>query len=268
MSQFDPARLKEFTDRFEDQLEPDRPGAKGWATFSKGLAGVNPSIISPEAGRETFTRSEVFRLGSTANDEDMLLAKCAAILSWGGMSMAKDNDKKGLHQRFFEQANNGWLAIAKKIQHGCLDRESAYDEFRKLRAEKNMHGVGPAYFTKLIYFLMPQANSPKPGGYIMDQWAGRSVNYLLGRRVVHMNYSMSWNRDSGKPSSTFTVSDLNTGADYERFCAAVDALLEEVRTPPGIEEHPKANWIDAALVGKGKPNPSRWRSFLLENPLA
>ena len=54
-----------------------------------------------------------------------------------------------------------------------LCRVGAYKQFHRLVNEKKLTHMGPAYFTKLIYFL-----GSKQNGYIMDQWTARSMNLL------------------------------------------------------------------------------------------
>jgi hypothetical protein len=72
-------------------------------------------------------------------------------------------------------------------------------------------GMGPAYFTKLIHFLGPA------DGYILDQWTARSTNLLFGPLVYLKPVHRGWH-----------VDDRNTSAHYERYCAQVEWLAEQI----------------------------------------
>ena len=119
-----------------------------------------------------------------------------------------------------------------------------------------MKGAGPAYFTKLIYFLAPRDGGELRNGYIMDQWAGCSVNLLTNCETVLMNVAKTWSRRKVLPvaSYTFTVSDANTGANYEAFCSVVDRLKELFSID--VDE------VDRALVSTGGKNPETWRTYV------
>lgn len=171
-------------------------------------------------------------------------------MAWGGMNMR-------FHHRFFELAEAGWLEVAKRVRKGSLCREAAYDAFADLRHDKKLYGVGPAYFTKLIYFLCPRDLGNVKQGYIMDQWAGCSVNLLLDEDVVRMDVMRVWKRGHPKPDYTFTVSDANTGKQYEAFCAAVDELGAMLGLCP--------DRIDRAMLANGGKKKSHWRRYVIDN---
>lgn len=65
------------------------------------------------------------------------------------------------------------------LRTGGLSRCEAYRLFLGTGA---IPGIGPAFFTKLIYFF-----SPTPDFYILDQWTAKSVNLLTGNWVVKMS---------------------------------------------------------------------------------
>ena len=151
-----------------------------------------------------------------------------------------------------------WLKVAQRIREGKLARGEAYERFRALRKEGRLKGMGPAYFTKLIYFLTPRRSRQCKPPYIMDRWAGSSVNLLTGSNTVLLDGERTWKDLKGKldVSYGFTVSDANTDDDYEAFCTAVDRLAADV----GL----CADQVDCALFSKGEDGPVRgagtWRS--------
>ncbi|WP_146101812.1 8-oxoguanine DNA glycosylase OGG fold protein [Rhodopila globiformis] len=74
-------------------------------------------------------------------------ANCISILAWGGM---RDSNRDHL----FGKRDEGWLDVAESVRAGKLTRAKAFDEFSILRRNGGaMLGMGPAYFTKLIYFF-------------------------------------------------------------------------------------------------------------------
>lgn len=238
------AGLAEFKRSLSDSLGVDDVGGKTWQVFGQGLKGVDLARL-PDG---QVKRSEVFALAADSGTNTATV--CAAAMAWGGMNMR-------FHHKFFALAGEGWLKVAEGIRAGNLHRKVAYDAFSDLRHEDKLYGVGPAYFTKLIYFLTPRDREDVAHGYIMDQWAGCSINLLLDDEVVLMNVTRSWQRDAVKPQHTFTVSDANTGENYEVFCAAVD----ELRGMVGL----CADAADRAMLANGGKKKSDWRQYVIDH---
>ena len=189
------------------------------------------------------------------------LELCVAILAWGGMHGSNRN-------HLFSRPVENWLNIAECVRNGHLTRSEAFDAFAALaRLKPNDNGaivgMGPAYFTKLIYFLMPRNNPSNPIGpigYIMDQWLGCSVNLLAGNEIVKMDHAIKWEmkRNNHTRSIQSTVSNFNSGKDYEAFCG----VIEDIANKMG------AGWtsdsVEMALMSRGKPNRGPWRSYVMD----
>lgn len=86
------------------------------------------------------------------------------ILAWGEMSVK--------NARHALPAWEQWKRPCMDLIRG-LSATDAYDQFYRLQHDRAMKGIGPAYYTKLIYFL------GNGDGLIMDQWTGRSMNLLF-----------------------------------------------------------------------------------------
>ena len=129
---------------------------------------------------EMRIREDVFAF---VRDETDIGAICDKIFEWGGIH--GENQK-----RLKQQDDKTWLELAGYIKAGKRDRVTAFQEFHRLRAEGNLKGIGPAYFTKLIYFLMPETPD-MPRGYIMDQWVGCAINILTQKDIVLMDSGYS-----------------------------------------------------------------------------
>lgn len=236
--------LETFGDILLDGLGPDDLGGKSGQSFGQKLKGVVATRL-PE-GR--IKRSKVFALAADASVNTITI--CAAAMAWGGMNERYSG-------KFFDLADQGWLAVAEMVRSGQLSRQDAYTEFSKLREADKLYGVGPAYFTKLIYFLTPRDGSQKANPFIMDQWAGCSINLFVNRELVKMDVTRSWGKGKQEPKLSYRVADANTSSHYEAFCAEADALCNHF----GLS----ADEMDRALVANGGQKKSSWRKYVIKN---
>lgn len=150
-----------------------------------------------------------------------------------------------------------WLEIAQAIRDGRFHRGEAYDAFAILRTQGDLPGMGPAYFTKLIFFLMPRERSKAPAGYIMDQWTACSVNLLLNDpSAIRTDAMYSW-AGPEKLGSQYVVSDHNGADQYERFCQGIEALAADLRLSPEATE--------LLLLSEGGRNPHPWRGYIKQH---
>lgn len=234
--------LAAFKRSGKDGLHPDDAGGKKGQSFGQGLQG----IAFERLPTDQVKRSQVFDLVADPMIDSATV--CAAVMAWGGMNQR-------FSARFFSIRGAGWLDVADRIRAGKLDRNAAYAEFAQLRRGKKLFGLGPAYFTKIIYFLTPRSNSQSDHPYIMDQWAGCSINLLLSKELVKMNVTRQWKPDKDIPDFTYQVSEANTGAEYEAFCATVDALRAECGLTP--------DQVDRAMVANGGRKKSSWRQYVI-----
>lgn len=187
-------------------------------------------------------RDALFRLA--ADDRQDTLTICAVIMAWGGMHVC--------HGKGLFRAGAKWRGVAEEVRFGGISRAKAYSLFHALRVKGALPGMGPAFFTKLVFFL--RGKDIFDFGYIMDQWTGCSLNVLTGDpNTVLMNAIYTWTR-SMTIRSDFQVSDENGVDRYERFCAAIDRIADEISLPP----------IDAELLlmsqGRGR---GVWRQHVI-----
>jgi len=121
------------------------------------------------------------------------------------------------------------------IRAGGLTRCAAYNLFLGVG---NVPGLGPSYWTKLLYFF-----SPNDGFYIMDQWTGKSIDFLTGTRVVRMNGN--------------AVSTQNRCGNYQAYCEEVDAIANQL----GV----RGDQAEEMLMSKGGSKPWPWRDHVRVN---
>lgn len=212
-----------------------------WFDLVKGKTGS--LVILPDV--EKLNRAVLDKhVGDGKTD---ILPLCIMILAWGDMKLPN-----GRH--LFGQEDEEWLAIADQLRQGKLSRSQGYAKFAALRKGR-LPGMGPAYFTKLLHFLLPEGRK----GYIMDQWLGCSVNLLLQRDLVRMDETRKWKSKKGRIDLEISswVSDVNTDAVYEDFCLFIEALAEQMG----------AGWTPAktefALMSEGH-GKGVWRRYVVE----
>lgn len=228
-----------------------RWGARDPNALAKAVGVSNygqiPAALQNGAPRQTY--GEVLAFVS-AEDTPIELA-AVSIFAWGGM-------RRPHAISAFGNSREGWLQVCSRIKAGNLDRYAAYKDFLKLRANKSadrkLRGVGPAYWTKLIHFLMPRASGGRPPGYILDQWAGASINLIFGN-VVKMDRSsgLVWKKSSPCPvlKHSASVSELTTSADYENFCIRLECIAQKLGC--------STTEIDCAFMSLGQGD---WRDYL------
>lgn len=146
-------------------------------------------------------RSEVKEI--CHSDDNNVLVGYLCVMAWGAQG-AGPGGKKAVASSW--QARESIAAILNKIRNSSLTRAQAYNLF----LENKIPGLGPAYFTKLIYFFLKN----QPIGYIMDQWTAKSVNLLTGCNVVLMGGNSPSNR--------------NKAENYELFCEVIDSLAKKL----------------------------------------
>ena len=249
--------LAEFEACLDERLDPDDRGQKPYRPFVNGLSAVAASLEVDPVLLEIDTaklpsgrvkRSEVLALA--ADREVTVATACVAAMAWGGMHLGNWNT-------LCRTSDGKWLEVAQCIRDGKLTRAEAYERLGALRAQGTLKGMGPAFFTKLIYFLAPR-ESERKSAYIMDQWVGSSVNLLTSSELVLFDVTRKWKsvaKGQPEPSRDFTASDENTVDRYEAFCSVLDQL--SYRFGLGVDQ------IDRALSSGGGTNSARWRKHVV-----
>ena len=238
-----------FRESLDDCLNPDDEGRKTGAVFRNALSKEDAAKVPIWKPTWKPRRSEIFALAAANCRSVKIEGVCAAAMAWGGMHLR--------HWRLlWEKSDGKWLDVAQCIRDGKLNRAEAYEELDRLRKGNELPGMGPAFFTKLIYFLTRGNDREGKPAYIMDRWAASSVNLLTGSNRVLLDGTWMWKRpkDGLDVSYSFTVSDANTGDDYEAFCTAVDRLAADLCLC--------VDQVDCALFSEGEDGPETWRKYV------
>ena len=164
------------------------------------------------------------------------------IFAWGGMRI--DHARKAL------PCIENYQEICQGLLSGQLTSVEAYKEFFVADHSKELEGMGPAYYTKLIYFLGDQT------GLILDQWTGRSINTLCEDPVVNLD------NISGRK----IVSKSNGPKHYAKYLEVVERLRIELnlQTLPETEEliFSCSDQKGENRLGEYHPVCSAWRKYV------
>lgn len=186
-------------------------------------------------------REDIYQMVTSRNIETITCV--ATILAWGGMQ--RPNGSSALSTVSY------WLPVCDEIRSGKLSRIEGYEKLMSIRIKNQMIGMGPAFFTKLIFFLM---HGQKNQGYIMDQWTGASVNLLSESELVKLK------KQKNKKKNTYSeiVDDKNTAKDYENFCSYVEYLAEKLKQNPVS--------VELAMFSEGR-GKGTWRNYVVASRL-
>ena len=210
-----------------------------WARELDAVPNANTLPIAP------INRQEVQNVCGNPNTNVLYAYVCA--MAWGGQN-----------NRFANLGNPGHKTLAWKhrqliaqkleaLRNGGLNHSQAYDLFS---GENSVPGLGPAFFTKLIYFFSPRPPEGSTGFYIMDQWTAKSVNFLTQQWVVQL--ARTRNTSPGQN---------NRCGNYEAFCREVEhiAAALELNGPNAGDQ------VEQRLMSKGGHHPQPWRYHVRTN---
>ena len=212
----------------------------GWAGSNprKWVAHLSPGIIELNSFPDKrLVRQDIFDIANCRKTDDLYLA--INIAAWGGM-------KRDHGHRLFDEWPV-WGGIMAAMRDGRLTRQQAYKAFSKLRVSGALPGMGPAYYTKMIFFALEKRDA-----FIMDQWTARSANLLLGRKLVNTLRTGA----SGRDPAPQWVSDKNTSEVYEEFCRFIYELADQCSLEGGEAS------VEEALFSTGRGR-GRWRNYVI-----
>lgn len=192
-----------------------------------------------------LTRSSLRALW--ANSTVSVEACFLSTMAWGGM-------QRGNGRRAWAARAN-WLPLCQAVRAGRHSRATGYAAFSALRASGRLPGMGPAYFTKVLFFADPKADA-----YILDQWTTRSIHLLTAQGqcpAVRKDYATAKKVALfGAPTKLrLIVGDSVSVSDYLDYCSRVEDLG---RT---LSMHPHA--VEERLFSSGGKNPHPWRAYVM-----
>lgn len=209
-------------------------GLDPWAWANNIDAGLGNRLGIPQ-GSMTRAQVRAFCRNLANSDEACFIV----VAAWGGMR--RNNG------RATWLARNNWLPVLHDIRNMNTSRENSYRAFFDLRANNQLPGMGPAYFTKLLFF-----SNVNPDAYIMDQWTGKSMNLLC--RSIGLRHCIPHMTPDG------LVSDNNTPANYESFNRCIEVLATQLGIP--AEECEQRLFSNGANGGQ---QLGIWRQYVQQN---
>lgn len=204
-----------------------------WAT-DLALDGIPNAENLPQ---NALSREQLRTICLDANQDPLFGYVCT--MAWGGQNAGPTGKRNARNAWESRQVIRNMLMA---LRAGQMDRNAAY----RLFCENNIEGLGPSFFTKLLFFF-----SPTPDFYIMDQWTAKSVNLLTGKRIVKLYGATQ--RVSPHPS--------NTPDNYAVFCAVIDALGRYINLP--------GDKVEEKLFSKGRIRRGNgvgmWREYVINH---
>lgn len=231
---FHPEHLSAFKGINEETHWVASRKARSWAVSVGADAAISAALPDERVDRSY--------LKEICADEAYSVEQCfLAIMAWGGM-------KVGHGERAW-QVRKHWTEIVETLRAGRLSRREAYDRFHQFRQANPRCGIGPAYYTKLIFFA-----DPRHDGYIMDQWTSLSINLLT---AVGADFKIDMASGAIRGRRYDRVTERNTADIYEQFCLAIDKLAGEIGlSPEAVEER---------LFSSGGRHAGAWRTYVKAN---
>ena len=200
----------------------------------------SPYLVSGNLSVNKVSRAELFAMVKDPNVDT--LSCCVSILAWGGMNRKYGSNTLSMYA--------SWIQVAEDVRNGLLDRGQAYEKFATLREQSLTPGMGPAYFTKLIFFLLPTS---LPRGFIMDQWTSASVNLLFDRKVIETQIQKTRQKND-KVKLGEIVSDKNTKENYIKFCEGIELIATDLMKDSAC--------IEEMMFSEGRGN-GVWRNYVV-----
>ena len=189
---------------------------------------------SPALPTHQLNRTDVRTICRDMHKDVLFGYVCA--MAWGSQGRGRGGDAN---------LKNAWTYLStshnKKIFDDLRTKKYSRSQAYSLINGK-IPGVGPAYFTKLLFFF-----SPQPDFYIMDQWTAKSINLITGKKVVIIEQSGA-------------VSGRNTAMNYENYCLVVDEIATHLKlSGADVEEM----LMSKGFVRKGSIPPEPWRRYVI-----
>ena len=199
---------------------------KQWLTsVNKGKwgeeIGLDPLLFSDQCYDRSQLRSLIHEQKSNSPSlDDTFVRSCIAnIFAWGGQGARAARFSLTLRNW------NSWRKPCLDLLNNSTGAADAYKAFHSLHNKREMKGVGPAFYTKLIFFL------GNGDGLIMDQWTSRSVNLLFDREVISLNKGKKKNNGD----HYYSVCKRNDEQVYMIYNDAILQVSEKLSSTIGID---------------------------------
>lgn len=217
---------------------PQAPFGLSPRTWALRMLGVDDLALP----HKQLSRAEVRDHCSAPNH---VLHGYKVAMAWGMQGASRSGPR---YPRMAWAARKLLEPLIEELRAGQLTRQQAYDLFTAPGKKTKIPGLGPAYFTKLIYFFSPLVDN-QSDRFIMDQWTAKSINLLTGEHIVRVY--------GDGPA------DANTGLQYESFCAEVEMLARHASARLG--QPLTGNDAEQMMFSLGGRVRRAWRAHVVAN---
>lgn len=217
--------------------------------FFQGKVGTEPAKIARLLGTddrglsdEKLSRVEVLSLCQKSDTQISDWELFITIMAWGAID--KGPRGHGPLRSFASQK----LDIQNKIKYTRM-AESAEDAYL-IWATSPIKELGPAYFTKLLYFLL----YPRMQVYVMDVWTARSANLLLETRLIEKKHLYNYRGVAVEASQR-----------YGLFCRFIEIGSRVICRLKNLEI--SGSDFEVAMFSHGgrEAKKGQWRSYVNSN---
>ena len=213
--------------------------------IGQGIVGEDPDSWSKRMGlnhpfelsKNKLERNDLKKICANSKNPNMFCY--LNIMAWGGQGNGPGGKKnvKIPWNEFYNKIDNK----IEKLREGNLNRE---DSFNLFCGNEKIKGLGPSYFSKLLYFF---DYSNKNKMYIMDQWTTKPILLLTNLNIIkHNDFGPSYN---------------NNGKNYDIFCRIIDDLVHYLNLKNGYEVEEKLFSIGSI---NRKPR-GEFRQYVVDN---
>ena len=213
--------------------------------IGQGIVGEDPDSWSKrmeldhpfELSKNKLERNDLKKICADPKNSNMYCY--LNIMAWGGQGSGPGGRKNvQIPWNYFNDKINDKI---EKLRIGNLSRE---DSFNLFCGNEKIKGLGPSYFTKLLYFF---DNFNKENMYIMDQWTTKPILILTNLNIIKHN--------------DFGPSHNNVGKNYNIFCRIIDDLIDILKLTNGYEVEEKLFSVGSI---KRKPR-GEFRQYVIDN---
>lgn len=140
---------------------------------------AEPSILtegeSDERGRKSLTRQDLFSLGAAVSTAEEAVNFYVAVCSWGSGTKAREIYRRA-RALSDPQIGQKLLAGIQKARDPEVSSAAAYESFCS-NAQNRILGLGPAFFTKILYFAAEPAKDGHARHLILDQKVAAAIDW-------------------------------------------------------------------------------------------
>jgi len=146
--------------------------------WDESMPGIPPILQSGETdskGRLALSRGDLFALGTKVKNAQDSINFYVAVCSWGAGAKARDIYRRipTLSEPDVGEKLLGGIMLA---QDPNVEAEDAYRSFWT-RKQYRLKGLGPAFFTKLLYFAAGHTHNQKMRHLILDKKVATSIGW-------------------------------------------------------------------------------------------